>query len=64
VKIVSKRLCRVFSVFADFSQRKMLRLYDAGQVFHDLQSNTKLGCGIHIQAFRFLEVCKQVIRAI
>ena len=32
VKIASKRLCRVFSVFADFNQRKMLRLYDGGQV--------------------------------
>jgi hypothetical protein len=32
VKIVPKRFCRVFSGFADFSQRNMLRLYDGGQV--------------------------------
>ena len=32
VKIASKRFSRVFSVFADLSQRKMLRLYDGGQV--------------------------------
>ena len=42
----------------------MLCLYDDGQVFHDLQANTKLGCGIHIQALRFVEVSRRVIQPI